>query len=550
MISAPVIREPITGGRGQISGNFTAQSATDLALLLRAGALPAPLTVVEENTIGPELGADAIRAGAISLGVGFVLVIAFMGSFYGLFGWFANVVLVVNLVLMLAILSVLQATLTLPGMAGILLTLGHGGGRQHPDQRAHPRGAEARAAAARGAGARLPARLSNDLRFERHGIPGPCHAVHLRHRPGARLRGDDHGRHRHQPVHCLDADTSVRLPLVYFQAATPASGLNAMFLRPMFRLVPDGTRIRFMNGRFMGLLISAVLSTASVILFIHPGLHLGIDFAGGVVMEVRTPGPADFGKIRAALAAEHVNEQGVQRFGQPDQVLIRIGSRPTAQQTQDDIAHVKVALDKAEPGSKVLSTQAIGASVSAELFRNGLLALALSLLMILVYIWFRFEWQFAVGAVVTLVLDITKTIGFLAITRFDFDLVMVAAILTVLGYSTNDKVVVYDRVRENLRKYKTMPLRDLIDLSINETLNRTVGTSMTVFLAALPLALFGGQSISGFAWVMLFGIVVGTSSSIGIAAPILLLLGENRLRREAAAPVGAPKVRATPPVRP
>jgi preprotein translocase subunit SecF len=156
-------------------------------------------------------------------------------------------------------------------------------------------------------------------------------------------------------------------------------------------------------------------------------------------------------------------------------------------------------------------------------------------LMILAYIWFRFEWQFAVGAVATLILDITKAIGFLVITRIEFDLVMVAAILTILGYSTNDKVVVYDRVRENLRRYRTMPLRELIDLSINETLNRTLDTSMPVFLASLPLALFGGASISGFAWVMLFGIVVGTSSSIFIAAPILLFLGENRLRRDTVA---------------
>ena len=178
---------------------------------------------------------------------------------------------------------------------------------------------------------------------------------------------------------------------------------------------------------------------------------------------------------------------------------------------------------------------AVGASVSAELFRNGLLALGISLLMILVYIWIRFEWEFAVSAVITLLLDLTKTVGFLAITRIQFDLVMVAAILTVLGYSTNDKVVVYDRVRENLRKYRSMPLRELIDMSINETLNRTLGTSMTVFLAALPLAVFGGSTLSGFAAVMLFGIVVGTSSSIFIAAPILLLLGARRLRREVAA---------------
>jgi len=316
----------------------------------------------------------------------------------------------------------------------------------------------------------------------------------------------------------------------------------------MLRLVPDNTRIRFMRARFTGLIISAVLSTASVVLFFHPGLHLGIDFAGGVVMEARTPAQANIPAIRAALAAHQVPEEGVQRFGNPDQVLIRIRSQPSADATQLAVTHVREALESVAPGTKILSTEAIGASVSAELFRNGLLALAISLLMILVYIWFRFEWQFAVGAVVTLILDVTKTIGFLAITRFDFDLVMVAAILTVLGYSTNDKVVVYDRVRENLRKYKAMPLRDLIDLSINETLNRTLGTSMTVFLAALPLALFGGQSISGFAWVMLFGILVGTSSSIGIAAPILLFLGEHRLRRDAA-PAGTRTAREKPAVR-
>jgi preprotein translocase subunit SecF len=319
-----------------------------------------------------------------------------------------------------------------------------------------------------------------------------------------------------------------------------------MFIKPRFRLVPDNTRIQFMRGRFMGLLISAILSTASVVLFFHPGLNLGIDFSGGVVMEVRTDGPADFGKIHAALTAEHVAAQGVQRFGDDSTVLIRLGAQQSEAGTQQAVAQVRAALEKTLPGARIVRTDAVGASVSAELFRNGLLALGISLLMILVYIWFRFEWQFAVGAVVTLILDVTKAIGFLAVTRIDFDLVMVAAILTILGYSTNDKVVVYDRVRENLRKYKSMPLRELIDLSINETLNRTLGTSMTVFLASLPLALFGGESISGFAWVMLFGIVVGTSSSIFIAAPILLLLGEHRLRREAAAPA-PPKPIAPPP---
>ena len=308
-----------------------------------------------------------------------------------------------------------------------------------------------------------------------------------------------------------------------------------MFIRPRMRLAPDNTTFKFMKGRVAGLVVSAILSISSVVLFFTPGLNKGIDFSGGIVMEVRTDGPADFAKIRGALANEHIPDQGVQRFGDDSTVLIRLPTQPTEAGTQVAVSKVRATLEKSIQGAKIVRVDAVGASVSSELFRNGLLALGISLLMILAYIWFRFEWQFAVGAVVTLILDVTKAVGFLALTRIEFDLVMVAAILTVLGYSTNDKVVVYDRVRENLRKYKVMPLRDLIDLSINETLNRTLGTSMTVFLASLPLAMFGGASISGFAWVMLFGIVVGTSSSIFIAAPILLLLGEKRLRRDTVA---------------
>ena len=311
--------------------------------------------------------------------------------------------------------------------------------------------------------------------------------------------------------------------------------------RPMLRFVPDGTQIHFMRGRFIGLATSAFLSLASIALFFYPGLSLGIDFKGGIVVEAQTHGPADFNAIRAALAAQHVPAAGLQRFGADNDVLIQLDA-PSGKNarsealTQSLVDHVRTAVEASQPGAKMLRADAVGASVSSELFRNGLLALGLSLLMILGYIWFRFEWEFAVSAVVTLILDLTKTIGFLAITRFQFDLVMVAALLTILGYSTNDKVVVYDRVRENLRKYRSMDLRSLIDLSINETLNRTLGTSSTVFLAALPLAIFGGATLSGFAWVMLFGIVVGTSSSIFIAAPLLLLLGEKRLRRDARAP--------------
>ena len=310
-----------------------------------------------------------------------------------------------------------------------------------------------------------------------------------------------------------------------------------MAFGPLFRLVPDNTRIKFMRGRFAGVIVSAVLSLASIGLFIYPGLHLGIDFSGGIVMEIRTPGPADIPALKSGLAAQGLGEPAMQRFGDDNAVMIRLPAQASEAATQQVVSSVRLGLDSVAPGTRVLRTDAVGAAVSKELFRDGMIALAASMAMILVYIWFRFEWQFAVGAVVTLILDITKAIGFLVVTRLDFDLVMVAAILTILGYSMNDKVVVYDRMRENLRKYKTMPLRELIDLSINETLNRTLGTSMTTLIATLPLAIFGsGSALGGFAWMMLFGIIVGTSSSIFIAAPILLFLGEHRLRRDTVAP--------------
>jgi preprotein translocase subunit SecF len=302
-------------------------------------------------------------------------------------------------------------------------------------------------------------------------------------------------------------------------------------IRPL-RLVPDDTHIRFMRGRFAGLIASAVLSIASVVMFFYPGLNYGIDFEGGVVVELRLPTAQDTATIRDAFTGLGLGEIKIQEFGatrgaSPRDVLIRLGRNAGDEAGRKTIAATIAAKF---PGAEIRRLEVVGARVSDELFRNGLLATSLSLVAVLIYIWFRFDWQFGVGVVSTLLLDVTKTVGFLAVTRLQVDLNSVAAILLLVGYSVTDKVVVYDRIRENLRKYKAMPLRELIDLSINQTLGRTVATSLTVLLSILPLALIGGDTIGSFALIIVFGIVVGTSSSIFIASPILLFLGQRRLR--------------------
>ncbi|MFN3401242.1 MAG: protein translocase subunit SecF, partial [Ferrovibrio sp.] len=287
------------------------------------------------------------------------------------------------------------------------------------------------------------------------------------------------------------------------------------------RLIPDNTNYPFMKGRVIGLAVSAFLSVISVVLFFYPGLNYGIDFKGGIVIEARMQQPADFPALRNLIGNLDLGHSALQQFGSPNDVLIRLerqGNEDAAAQRAAD--KVRATLQQSYPGTEIRRVEAVGASVSEGLFRDGMLAMGLAMVAMLIYIWFRFEWQFGVGAIATLVLDVTKTIGFYVVTDIQFNLVAIAAVLTIMGFSVNDKVVVYDRVRENLRKYKTLPLRELIDKSINETLNRTVNTSITVFLSTLPLALFGGEAVSEFAIVLLFGIVLATSSSIFIAAPI------------------------------
>ena len=297
-------------------------------------------------------------------------------------------------------------------------------------------------------------------------------------------------------------------------------------MRPL-RLVPDNTNIKFMRGRFAGLIVSAILSIASIIMFFYPGLNYSIDFLGGVVIELRLPDPVDQATIRADFDELHFGDVRVQEFGSPREILVKLERQAEGENARKTI---EAMLSAKLPGAEIRRIESVGARVSSELFRKGLLAVSLSFVGVLFYIWFRFDWQFGVGVVGTLLLDITKTVGFFAVTQLQFDLNSVAAIMLLIGYSVTDKIVVYDRIRENLRKDKSTPLRELIDRSINQTLGRTVVTSMTVLLSIVPLALMGGEAIRSFALTIIFGIVVGTSSSIFIASPILLFLGQRRLR--------------------
>jgi preprotein translocase SecF subunit len=310
----------------------------------------------------------------------------------------------------------------------------------------------------------------------------------------------------------------------------PGATLLQRMARPLFRVFPDGTRIPFMKGARIGLITSAVISSLSLAALVWPGLSKGIDFQGGIIMEVRTEQAADLGRLRGAIGGLGLGEAGLQQFGDANTVLVRLPVQADEAGTQRAVAAVRTAIEEASTGARVLRVEAVGSRISDELFQGGMIALGISFLMMLVYIWFRFEWQFAIGAVATLLLDTTKVVGFLIVTGIEFNLTTVAAVLTIIGFNANDKVVVFDRVRENLRKYKQMPLAELVDLSINETMNRTIGTSVTLLLAALPLALFGGASLSGFAWTLIFGVIVGTSSSIFIASPIVLYTGGRKLR--------------------
>jgi SecD/SecF fusion protein len=483
VLSAPMIREPITGGSGQISGSFSVEEATTLSALLRAGALPAKLTVIEERSVGADLGSDVIQKGVYAGIAAFAFVCLFLFLLYGSWGLVANAALALNVVLTVAGMSLLGATLTLPGIAGIILGIGLAvDANVLINERIREETLRGKAAvSAIDAGfqrayatitdSNVTALIATVLLFLFGS--GPVRGFAITMALGI----------------VISMFTAVSVVKVVMLSIARRRRLKTVQIQPLFgfRPVPDNTRFNFMRVRLMGLGVALLLSLGSLALVVKPGLNFGIDFRGGVQIEVTPTGQVELGDYRAKLDGLGLGEVSLQTIGSEGRLLVRVEQQPGGEQQQTAaVEQLKQAVSAVDPGAEVERSEVVGPKVSGELAAAGVMAVILA---------------------------------------------TIAALLTLVGYSVNDKVVVYDRMRENLRAQRKMALRDVINLSINQTMTRSLYTSVTAFLAVLPLALWGGSAVASFAVPMAFGIAIAALSSIFIAAPILLSLGDWRARR-------------------
>ncbi|WP_431322124.1 protein translocase subunit SecDF [Rhizobium sp. YTU87027] len=514
VMAAPLINAPILDGTGRVPVSFSEDGARDLALMLRSGALPATLTTVEERTVSPSLGAESKRAGLVAGFVAAILVTGLMFAFYRKLGIIAGISLVLNLLLIFAVLSAIGATLTLPGLAGIVLIIGM-------------------------------AVDANVLVYER---------IREEAKAGHSFADAINNGFSRAFLTILDANVTIVIAAVilYYLGSDTVRGfavtLAAGILTTVFttftltrwivvtwlhrkhpRHLPrdvrtgifDHANIRFMGIRRYTFTASAALSILAMIGLATVGANLGVDFAGGSLVEVKAKhGNADPDDIRARLGDLNIGNIEARRLSDASTALVRIQAQGGGENAEQSA--MTLLRDELSDDYEIRRVEVVGPAVSGELTKAATLGILGSLAVILLYIWLRFEWQFAVGAIIATLHDIILTLGLFVLTGMEFNLTSVAAILTIIGYSLNDTVVVYDRMRENLKRYRKMPMPILIDASINQTLSRTVLTAATTLLALVALCLFGGDVIRPFAFVMLFGVAIGTFSSIYIAAPVLI----------------------------
>lgn len=515
VISAPQIREPILGGSGQISGNFDVQSANDLAVLLRAGALPATLTIIEERTVGPSLGADSIAAGEIASAVGALLVIVTMFLVYGRLGLIANIALGANIALIVAVLTMLGATLTLPGIAGIVLTMGMAvDSNVIIFERVREERAQGRSLV-----------QSFDSGFQR-ALATVVDANLTTFMVAVILFYMGTG-----PVRGFAVTLGIGIITTVFTAYTLTRWMVAVWLRRskptefpngLVHYLPLNPRIPFMRWRNVGFAFSIVASLVVVGVLAVKDFNYGIDFLGGTMIEVQArDGQADPADVRERLGELNLGEIQVQDFGNEGSLMIRVGTQQGGDNAEQSVVNLVRA--DLESDYEFRRVEVVGPTVSSELAWTGIIGVTLSLIGMLIYIWLRFEWQFGLGAVVSTVHDVVMIVGIYVVLGLEFNLTSIAAILTVVGYSINDTVVIYDRIREMLRRYKKMPMDELIDMALNQTLSRTILTGLTVLVALAALYLFGGDVLSSFVFAIILGVLIGTYSSLFIAGPMLIL---------------------------
>jgi preprotein translocase subunit SecF len=293
----------------------------------------------------------------------------------------------------------------------------------------------------------------------------------------------------------------------------------------LLKLVPDATNIDFLRWRRVALAISALLLAGSIALIAIKGLNFGVDFAGGQLIRVTFTQPVSVDELRTEIGGLGLGEPSIQEFGSPREVSIRLPLPEGGEEGANAAASkVRASLVERHPGARIDAVETVSGKVSGELIRSGGLALLLAMIGIAIYIWIRFEWQFGVGGLFSLFHDVTLTLGLFALTQMEFDLNVIAALLTLIGYSLNDTIVIYDRIRENLRKYRKMDITSLLNLSMNETLSRTVATNFAMLLSLGSLMLLGPDVIQSFTTALLFSVVVGTYSTVYIAAPFLIWL--------------------------
>jgi SecD/SecF fusion protein len=507
VVSAPVIRSAIPGGQAMIEGNFSVDEANDLSNILESGALPAPVTVEEERTVGPLLGADSIRDGVRATLIGGALVFIFMIIYYRLAGLIANITLGLNLLLILACLAIFKGTLTLPGIAGLILTIGMAVDANvliYERIREELRlGKSLRAAIAAGYHRASSAIMDSNLTT--------IVAAALIFKFGT---GPIRGFAVTLTIGLLaNLFTAVLCSRVIFELL--CEQFDLVKLR-MMQIFPE-THIDFIGKRKIFYTISSVVIIAGLAVFVMRGeKNFGVDFSGGTLQQFQFEKPLKMDEVRGALKGIGLGNASIQQYGDAKEVIIR-----TQKDTSKELNALFKEKFKGNP-FQVMRVETVGGAVGKNLRQNALISLMLGIGGILVYVMFRFNLKYGFAGVIALFHDVFIAIGALALTHRQFDLTIVAALLTIAGFSINDTIVIFDRIRENLRLVKKGSFTDVVNLSVNQTLGRTILTSGVTMLVVMALLFWGGEVLNDFAFCLFVGFISGVYSTVYIASPLMI----------------------------